>query len=93
IISAVLCSNPDVVIFTEGVNIVLYCVIFDYLLNHRANPDIQDKRGKTPVILSAELGHEGMVALLAQYHANMNVEDNEGKGKTYLDALIWGAVC
>uniref|UniRef100_A0A3B1JPL9 Ankyrin repeat and EF-hand domain containing 1 n=1 Tax=Astyanax mexicanus TaxID=7994 RepID=A0A3B1JPL9_ASTMX len=51
-----------------------------YLLNHRANPDIQDKRGKTPVILSAELGHEGMVALLAQYHANMNVEDNEGKG-------------
>ncbi|XP_072546322.1 ankyrin repeat and EF-hand domain-containing protein 1 [Salminus brasiliensis] len=51
-----------------------------FLLNLEANPDVQDKRGRTAVILAAELGYDGMVALLAKNHANMNMVDNEGKG-------------
>ncbi|KAF4083744.1 hypothetical protein AMELA_G00120320, partial [Ameiurus melas] len=52
----------------------------EFLLSLGAQPDVQDKRGRTPVILAAELGHDAMLALLAKNHADMNLVDNEGKG-------------
>lgn len=53
-----------------------------FLLAQGAQPDVQDKRGRTPAMLAAELGHDGMVALLAKNHADMSLLDAEGKGKT-----------
>lgn len=54
--------------------------IAEILLSLGAHPDVQDKRGRTPVILAAELGHDAMLALLAKNHADMKLVDNEGKG-------------
>ncbi|KAI4903603.1 hypothetical protein NFI96_013569 [Prochilodus magdalenae] len=50
-----------------------------FLLNLGANPNVQDKRGRTPAILAAEMGYDGIVALLAQSQADMNLVDHEGK--------------
>lgn len=52
----------------------------EVLLSLGAHPNVQDKRGRTPVILAAELGHDAMLALLARNHADMNLLDKEGKG-------------
>ncbi|XP_062863863.1 ankyrin repeat and EF-hand domain-containing protein 1 isoform X2 [Trichomycterus rosablanca] len=52
----------------------------EFLLTLGAHPDVQDRRGRTAVILAAELGHDGMMELLAKNRANMNLVDNEGKG-------------
>uniref|UniRef100_UPI003AAB4BB1 ankyrin repeat and EF-hand domain containing 1a n=1 Tax=Centroberyx gerrardi TaxID=166262 RepID=UPI003AAB4BB1 len=54
--------------------------LVSFLLSQGAQPNIQDKRGRTPVMLAAELGHDEMVALLAQNHANLRLLDAEGKG-------------
>ncbi|XP_036811164.1 ankyrin repeat and EF-hand domain-containing protein 1 [Oncorhynchus mykiss] len=54
-----------------------------FLLSQGAHPNIQDKKGRTPVILAAQLGHDNMVALLAKNHANMDVVDTEGKGTLF----------
>ncbi|XP_061741676.1 ankyrin repeat and EF-hand domain-containing protein 1a isoform X1 [Nerophis ophidion] len=51
-----------------------------FLLSLRAHPDIQNKRGHTPVMLAAELGNEGIVKMLAHHDADMSMQDNEGKG-------------
>lgn len=51
-----------------------------FLLSHGASPDVQDKMGRTPVMLAAELGHDGVVALLVKHKANMSLLDEEGKG-------------
>ena len=52
-----------------------------FLISHGAQPNIQDSRGRSPVMLAAELGHDGMVALLAKNHADMTLLDAEGKGQ------------
>uniref|UniRef100_A0AAY5EZ05 EF-hand domain-containing protein n=1 Tax=Electrophorus electricus TaxID=8005 RepID=A0AAY5EZ05_ELEEL len=57
--------------------------IAQFLLSLGAYPNVQDKRGRTPVILATELGYDSMVDLLAKNHANMNVVDNEGKGALF----------
>ncbi|KAB5539661.1 hypothetical protein PHYPO_G00091570 [Pangasianodon hypophthalmus] len=54
--------------------------MIEFLMFHGAYPDVQDKRGRTPVMLAAELGHDGVVALLAEKHADMKLTDTEGKG-------------
>ncbi|XP_053469679.1 ankyrin repeat and EF-hand domain-containing protein 1a isoform X2 [Ictalurus furcatus] len=54
--------------------------MIEFLLLHGACPDVQDKQGRTPVMLAAELGHDGVVALLAEKHADMKLTDIEGKG-------------
>ncbi|CAB1330540.1 unnamed protein product, partial [Coregonus sp. 'balchen'] len=54
-----------------------------FLLSQGAHPNVQDKKGRTPVILAAQLGHDNMVALLAKNHANMDVVDTEGKGTLF----------
>lgn len=55
--------------------------MIEFLTLHGAFPDIQDKGGRTPVMLAAELGHDGMVALLAEKCADMKLTDMEGKGE------------
>lgn len=52
----------------------------EVLLTLGAHPDVQDKRGRTPGMLAAQLGHDAMLALLASNHADMSLVDNEGKG-------------
>uniref|UniRef100_A0A672Y7L1 Ankyrin repeat and EF-hand domain containing 1a n=1 Tax=Sphaeramia orbicularis TaxID=375764 RepID=A0A672Y7L1_9TELE len=54
--------------------------LVSFLLSHGALPDIQDKNGCTPVMSAVELGNDAIVALLAQNHANMRLQDAEGKG-------------
>ncbi|KAI1897840.1 hypothetical protein AGOR_G00087410 [Albula goreensis] len=51
-----------------------------FLLGQGARPDAQDRRGRTPVMRAAELGHDGMVTLLAQNRADMRLVDSEGRG-------------
>ncbi|XP_062857313.1 ankyrin repeat and EF-hand domain-containing protein 1a [Trichomycterus rosablanca] len=50
------------------------------LISLGAHPDVQDKQGRTSVMLAAELGHDGVVTLLAEKKADMNLTDIEGKG-------------
>ena len=52
-----------------------------FLLSLGAHPNIQDRRGRTPVMLAAELGHIDMVTLLAESNADMSLVDSEGKGE------------
>lgn len=55
--------------------------MIEFLTLHGARPDVQDKRGRTPVMLAAELGHDGVVSLLAEKCADMKLKDMEGKGE------------
>ncbi|XP_063039908.1 ankyrin repeat and EF-hand domain-containing protein 1 [Engraulis encrasicolus] len=52
----------------------------EFLLSLGANPNIQDSKGRTPVMLAAQLGHDTMVTLLANHHASMALTDIEGQG-------------
>ncbi|XP_041927269.1 ankyrin repeat and EF-hand domain-containing protein 1 [Alosa sapidissima] len=52
----------------------------EFLLSLAAHPNIQDKKGRTPVMLAAELGHDTVISLLAKNHANMVLTDAEGQG-------------
>lgn len=46
-----------------------------------ANPNVQDKKGRTPIMLAAEVGNDAIVALLAKNNANLKLRDAEGKGE------------
>ncbi|XP_033846530.2 ankyrin repeat and EF-hand domain-containing protein 1a [Periophthalmus magnuspinnatus] len=54
--------------------------LVSFLLSHGAVPNVQNKKGMTPVMMASELGNEAIVALLAQHHADMTLLDSEGKG-------------
>uniref|UniRef100_A0A3B4ZY75 Ankyrin repeat and EF-hand domain containing 1 n=1 Tax=Stegastes partitus TaxID=144197 RepID=A0A3B4ZY75_9TELE len=54
--------------------------LVDFFLSHGANPNIQDKKGQTPIMMAAELGNHTIVALLAKNQADMRLLDAEGKG-------------
>ncbi|XP_040920403.1 ankyrin repeat and EF-hand domain-containing protein 1a [Toxotes jaculatrix] len=54
--------------------------LVSFLLSQGAHPNIQDKKGCTPVMLAAELGNDAIVALLAKSHADLRLQDAEGKG-------------
>nr|XP_046228641.1 ankyrin repeat and EF-hand domain-containing protein 1a [Scatophagus argus] len=54
--------------------------LVSFLLSQGAHPDTQDLKGRTPVMLAAELGNDAIVTLLAQKHANLRLQDTEGKG-------------
>uniref|UniRef100_A0A8C1WM80 Ankyrin repeat and EF-hand domain containing 1b n=1 Tax=Cyprinus carpio TaxID=7962 RepID=A0A8C1WM80_CYPCA len=51
-----------------------------FLLSLGAHPDIRDKKGRTPLMLAAQLGYFNIVHLLITNHANVNITDEEGKG-------------
>ncbi|XP_039454486.1 ankyrin repeat and EF-hand domain-containing protein 1a isoform X2 [Oreochromis aureus] len=50
-----------------------------FLLSKGADPNVQDKRGRTPIMLAAELGNDPIVSLLAHSEANLRLLDVEGK--------------
>lgn len=51
-----------------------------FLLSLNAHPDVQDKKGRTAMMLAAELGHVSMMQLLASNQARVTLVDKEGKG-------------
>uniref|UniRef100_A0A8C2IFY4 Ankyrin repeat and EF-hand domain containing 1a n=1 Tax=Cyprinus carpio TaxID=7962 RepID=A0A8C2IFY4_CYPCA len=51
-----------------------------FLIAQGAGPGLQDRRGRTPLMLAAELGYDGIVSLLAKNNADMKLVDKEGKG-------------
>lgn len=59
-----------------------------FLLSQGARPNIQDKKGRTPVMLAAELGNTDIVILLAQNYADLTLEDAEGKGEKKQSLLL-----
>ena len=50
-----------------------------YLLQHKADPNIRDARGNTPLILAAQAGREDLVDLLLTYNANINLANGAGQ--------------
>ncbi|XP_062293763.1 ankyrin repeat and EF-hand domain-containing protein 1a [Scomber scombrus] len=54
--------------------------LVSFLLSQGARSNIQDKRGRTPVMLAAELGNNDIVILLAQNYADLTLQDAEGRG-------------
>ncbi|XP_030261585.1 ankyrin repeat and EF-hand domain-containing protein 1 isoform X3 [Sparus aurata] len=54
--------------------------LVSFLISMGADPDTQDKKGRTPVMLAAEQGHDGIVTLLAQNCADFTLQDAEGRG-------------
>ncbi|XP_030577806.1 ankyrin repeat and EF-hand domain-containing protein 1 [Archocentrus centrarchus] len=62
---AVSANNPDLV---------------NFLVSLGADPNIQDKKGHTPIMLAAELGNDPIVSLLAHNRADLRLLDAEGKG-------------
>ncbi|KAM9065897.1 ankyrin repeat and EF-hand domain-containing protein 1 isoform 3-T3 [Sarcophilus harrisii] len=80
---------PELINFTEPTNGVsalhLASVSNDvdmvsFLLQLGAHPDVQDRRGCTPTMRAAELGHDLTMEKLAAAQADMTIVDNEGKG-------------
>ncbi|XP_072300519.1 ankyrin repeat and EF-hand domain containing 1a [Eucyclogobius newberryi] len=54
--------------------------LVSFLLSHGAVPNVQNKKGVTPVMMAAELGNYDLVDLLAQHKADMRLLDADGKG-------------
>ncbi|KAM4713097.1 ankyrin repeat and EF-hand domain-containing protein 1 [Anableps anableps] len=54
--------------------------LVDFLLSLGAHPDVQDKQGRTPAMLAAELGNEEILSLLLQKQPDLTLVDTEGKG-------------
>lgn len=64
--------------------VYFHCPLTDlvsFLLSQGAHPDIQDKKGCTAAMLAAQLGNYAIVARLSQSHANLKLQDTEGKGE------------
>lgn len=55
--------------------------LVQFLLSLKAQPDIQDKKGCTPMMLAAQLGYYKIVYLLIKHNANVTLTDEEEKGK------------
>ena len=49
------------------------------LLDKGAHIDDQDNRGRTALMIAAELGHRGAVEALLSHGANATLKDKEGK--------------
>uniref|UniRef100_A0A3B3TQK2 Ankyrin repeat and EF-hand domain containing 1a n=1 Tax=Poecilia latipinna TaxID=48699 RepID=A0A3B3TQK2_9TELE len=54
--------------------------LVEFLLSLGAQPDVQDKMGRTPAMLAAELGNEDILSLLFQKQPDMKLVDIKGKG-------------
>jgi ankyrin repeat protein len=50
-----------------------------YLLQHKADPNIRDTKGNTPLMLSALAGRDDLVDLLITYKANVNLANSSGQ--------------
>lgn len=49
------------------------------LLENKANPNLADGQGMTPLLYAAQFDNKEIVALLLKYKADKNMADNEGK--------------
>jgi len=49
------------------------------LLENKANPNLADGQGMTPLLYAAQFDNKEIVALLLHYKADKNMADNEGK--------------
>ncbi|XP_053737467.1 ankyrin repeat and EF-hand domain-containing protein 1a [Synchiropus splendidus] len=64
------------------------------LLSLGARPDVQDKQGRTPAMMAAELGNEEILTLLAEHEADFRLQDAEGKGLLfYCISPKWQSAC
>nr|XP_019947092.1 PREDICTED: ankyrin repeat and EF-hand domain-containing protein 1 isoform X2 [Paralichthys olivaceus] len=54
--------------------------LVSFLLSLGADPNIQDKKGRTPVMLAAERGNHAIVGLLIQSNADLKLQDAESRG-------------
>ena len=54
-------------------------VYLRYLIQKGANPNIQDGRGNTPMIVCVETGFEEGVQILLTYKANVNLANSSGE--------------
>ncbi|TRY90333.1 hypothetical protein DNTS_015227, partial [Danionella cerebrum] len=54
--------------------------LVELLLSLKAHPDIQDKKGCSPLMLAAKLAYYKIVHLLIQNHADIELKDKDGKG-------------
>ena len=55
--------------------------LISFLLSQGADPNIQDKKGRTPGMLAAELGNHAIVELLTKSNADLKLQDAEGRGE------------
>lgn len=62
-------------------SLFLLTELVTFLLSKGADPNVQDKRGRTPIMLAAELGNDPIVCLLAHSEANLRLLDVEGKSE------------
>uniref|UniRef100_A0A8C5EJN3 Ankyrin repeat and EF-hand domain containing 1a n=1 Tax=Gouania willdenowi TaxID=441366 RepID=A0A8C5EJN3_GOUWI len=54
--------------------------LISYLLSLGANPNVQDGKGRTPIMLAAQLGYEEIVTLLIDNEADLLLQDAGGHG-------------
>ena len=55
-----------------------------YLLQHKADPNIRDSKGNTPLMLAALAGREDLVDLLLTFKANPNLANSSGQSALIL---------
>jgi cytohesin len=60
--------------------------VVEFLLEHGADPNIQDNNGGTPLHVAAWNGHREVVELLLEHGANPNVQDDDGDTPLHLAA-------
>jgi len=49
------------------------------LLENKANPDVKDATGMTPLLYAAQFDNKEMITLLLKYKANRKIVNNDGK--------------
>lgn len=52
-----------------------------FLLSLGAHPDVQDRKGRTPAMLAAQLGTDDILELLTRKKADLALQDAEGQGE------------
>lgn len=56
--------------------------LVQFLLSMKAHPEVQDKKGCTPGMMTAQLGYYKILHLLIKLNANLTLTDEEGKVRT-----------
>lgn len=51
------------------------------LLSKGADVNVQDKLGRTPAMMAAELGNDTILGFLIENKADLALQDKEGQGK------------
>lgn len=54
-------------------------LLVEALLNKGANPNVQDKKGRTPLHYAAQKGSYGIFVILLEFKADPNIKDNKGQ--------------